>query len=370
MFALYRGRTAIKYITFELLPVLIVGLLVFLFVLVMIQSFKLSEYVIVHGAKFETISQLVFYVMLGYIPILLPIALLFAVLMTYGRLSGDSEIVALKALGLTPRHLVAPALIVGTMLTLFALQTSFQLAPWGQKNLDELVSRLAQTRPGATIREGVFSEGFFDLVVYAHKVDSKKGTLNKIFIYDERNPSSPMTIIARTGSLVNQNAETGQEAFLQLLDGNMHRSQDEFYTKIDFDSYYINLFDPHDVKEGQIEPNALNISELNARIKNPEVQDQERLNLLLERQRRWSLSVACLIFAFLGVGLGTTTNRRAAKSGSMVICISAVVVYWTLFVGFESAARSGYLPVAVSAWITNLLFFAFAFWQYRKLKFA
>jgi lipopolysaccharide export system permease protein len=333
----------------------------------MFQSFKLSEYIIVHGAQTETMVRLVFYIILGYIPILFPIALLFAVLMTYGRLSGDSEIVALKALGLTPLHIVTPAIVVGSLVTLLSLQTSFGLAPWGHRRLDELVNRLAQTRPGASIREGVFSEGFFDLVVYANKVDSKKGELHKIFIYDERNANSPMTIIAREGQLLNQNTEAGQQAFLRLIDGDMHRSQDDLYTKIDFRTYDINLFDPHEIKEGRYSPDTMNMHELNTAINSQQATPKERINLQVEWHRRWSLSIACFIFSLLGVGLGTVTNRRAARSGTLVICISAIVIYWTFFVGFESIVRAGHLPASIGSWMTNLIFLTFSIWQYRKI---
>lgn len=367
MTELSRGRLAIKYIIFELLPVFLVGLSIFIFVLIMIQSFKLSEYIIVHGAKLETMIQLVFYMMLGYLPILFPIAILFAVLFVYGRMSGDSEIVAFKALGLTPLHLTVPVVVVGLAISLLSLQTSFRLAPWGQRNLNNLINVLAQTRPGASIREGVFSQGFFDLVVYANQVDSKSGKLSKIFIFDERDPNSPVTIISKEGQLLNSNSINGQEAYLRLLRGDLHKSSEDSYTKINFDSYNINLFDPHDVKESRTSPNSLNLNELKAAMKNNELGQKLKTNLYLEWHRRWSLSAACLIFAFLGVSLGTVTNKRTARSGSMVICISAIVIYWTIYVAFESFARAGHIPTSVAAWTANICFVAFAMFHFRRI---
>lgn len=367
MLNISRARLAIKYIIFELLPVFLMGLSIFVFVLIMFQSFKLSEYIIIHGAKFETMAKLIFYMMLGYLPILFPIALLFAVLIVYGRMSGDSEIVAFKALGLTPFHLTLPVLVIGIAVSLLSLQTSFRLAPWGQRNLDKMVNLLAQTRPGITIREGVFSQGFFDLVVYANKVESRTGQLEKIFIFDERDASSPVTIIAKQGKILDANSFAGQEAFLRLIDGNLHKSSEEFYTKIDFDTYDINLFDPHKITESKISPDALNLNELKAAINDPNIKPNQKINFLLEWNRRWSLSATCLIFAFLGVSLGAVTNRRTARSGSLVICISAIVIYWTLHVAFESLARSQGFPHLLASWSANLIFFIFALIQFRRI---
>lgn len=361
-----RGRLAIKYIIFELLPIFLIGLSVFLFILIMFQSVRLSEYIILHGAKVELVAQLMLYMLLGYLPMLFPMALLFAVLMVYSRLSGDSEIVAFKSLGLTPFHLAAPVLIVGIGVSLLSLQTSFRLAPWGQRQFDNLLNVLSQTRPGVTIREGVFSEGFFDLVVYAHKVNSSEGSLEKVFIYDESDASSPATIIAKTGQVVNSNSLTGKEAFLRLNNGNLHKSSKEFYTKIDFDTYDINLFDPHEIKERASSPDAMNLTELREAINSPEIVGKQKTKIMLEWNRRWALSATCLIFSIIGYGLGAVTNRRTAKSGAMVLCVATIIVYWTLFVTCETLARSGKIPFFLGAWLTNFLFLIFGVYQFRK----
>ncbi len=343
------------------------GMTIFVSILITIQSFKLSEYIIVHGAPVMIMLKLIFYMTLGYLPILFPIALLFAVLLVYGRLSGDSEIVAFKALGLTPLHITIPALIVGGAIALLSLQTSFHLAPWGQRSLSDLVNVLAQTRPGTAIREGVFSEGFFDLVVYASSVDSQSGQLQKIFIYDEREAKSPVTIIAKRGQIMNSNSTEGEQASLQLIDGNMHKSANEFYTKIDFDSYTINLFDPHEIKSQDLKSDELNLNELREALAREGVPASEMRNLQIEWNRRWVLSFACLVFVFLGVSLGAVTNRRTARSGSLVICISTIVIFWTLSTWLETLGRGNHIPIIVATWLPNLLFLVFAAFQFRRV---
>ena len=103
-------------------------------------------------------------------------SLLFAVLLTYGRLSSDSEIVAFRAVGLSMGSIVVPALILGILVGALSLQTSFHLAPWGNRQFEVLFTKRGATKVGVTLKEGTFAEGFFDLVVYANKVDSKLGT--------------------------------------------------------------------------------------------------------------------------------------------------------------------------------------------------
>ena len=368
MHELRRGLLAIKYIAFELLPVFLIGVTIFVLVLVMFQSFQLSEYIIIHGARLTTVLQMVIYVTLGFLPILLPIALLFAVLLTYGRMSGDSEIVAMKALGLRPIHLLLPALTVGLCVSILSLQLSFRLAPWGNRELNNLLTRIEETRPTITIRNGVFAEGAFDMVIYANKVDAANNLLHHVFIYDERNPKSPLTIIAKKGRLITHETKMGQAAYLQLSNGSVHKSSAASYTKIDFSTYDIKLFDPNTIKKVKIGPQQMNMSQLYSAIHRMPKTNPNRIDYLLEWNTRWALSATCLILALVGMGLGTTTNRRTARSGSMVICISAVVIYWALYVAFESLAQSGKLPVPVAVWMTNLIFLIFGLFQYQKVR--
>src|SRR5690606_3851030 len=117
---------------------------------------------------------------------ILPMSLLFSVLMTYARLSSDSEIIAMRSVGLSMYTLTMPAIILGVLLALVSAHTSFQIGPWGNRQFELLITKLANSKVTATLREGTFSEGFFDLVVYADEIDSKTGHMSKVFIYNEQ----------------------------------------------------------------------------------------------------------------------------------------------------------------------------------------
>ncbi|MGE0762019.1 MAG: LPS export ABC transporter permease LptF [Bdellovibrionales bacterium] len=369
MSELARGRLAIKYILIETLPSFVIGVAVFLFILLMFQALRLTEFVLVHGVSFQTIGQIMVYLAVSFLPVILPMSLLFAILLTYGRLSSDAEIVAMKALGLNLIHLTIPALIVGAMATFASAHTSFYLAPWGNRQFEVLINELGRLKAGATIKEGVFSEGFFDLVVYANQVDSKAGLLSKVFIFDERDPQSPLTIIAREGRLIRDaDPRSGDRAHLQLVDGSIHRTQQDNYTKIDFSTYDINLFDPVDLSEKSKSLPSMSINELNHALKKSDLEPKQRVKMEVERQRRWALSLACLIFAFVGVGLGTTTNRRLARSSGMVLSLIVIIGYWVLYVTAEGLARNQSVPAPVAIWGVNVIFCGFAVWAMKRAQ--
>jgi lipopolysaccharide export system permease protein len=343
-----------KYIFFELLPVFVTGTFLFVFILFVFQSVKLSEYVIVHDASLALVAELFLYFIIGFFPVVLPTALLFAVLMVYGRLSNDSELVAMKAIGIRPVWFSLPAWALGALVTLFAWQIATTLAPWGQRRADEIVHQIRQQKPAFTFREGVFSEGFFDLVIYANEVNESAGLMRKLFIFDERDPKTPLTIIAGEGEIMSEATEDGQRAFLRLKDGNVHRATPDYYTKIDFESYDISLFDPKKSSGRSEDIDTLDMTGL-ARVAATEKDPKKAYEAKKEWHRRQALPFNCLVFSIIGLGLGAVTNRRSVRSNGLVTCLSVVVVYWILYAAFDAIGKQGLLPVVVAAWLPNLL---------------
>lgn len=342
------------------------GVFVFVFILLLFQALRLTEFILIHGVKMETILRIMMYLSISFLPVILPMSLLFSVLLTYTRLSQDSEIVAMKTLGLSMKHLILPAIVLAGVGCVLSAETSFYLGPWGNRQFEVLINELGRQKMGASIKEGVFSEGFFDLVVYANKVDSKLGLLHDVFIYDERDPKSPVTIIAREGQLEQENKRTGQSARLLLKNGNIHRTHDATYTKVDFGTYAINLFDPHDLSEREKSMPSLTLPELKQALTKKDLPDEDRIHLEIEYQRRWSLSLACMIFGILGVGLGTTTNRRLARASGFLMCLGVIVGYWVLYVSAENAATNHLAPAWLTLWGVNVIFFALGLFSLRR----
>lgn len=329
----------------------------------MFQSLRLTEYVIVHGAKTIIILKILAYISVSFLTVALPMSLLFAILFTYNRLSGDSEITAMKAIGLNDWHLAVPAIVLGLITAILSAQSSFFFAPWGNRKMEVLVHRLGQMKPTAAIKEGVFSD-LFNKVVYANKVDSKSGQLQNVFIYEDTD--HPYTIIAKHGQLIQESTLMGQKAFLKLYEGNIHRTDYEKYTKVNFDIYTVNLFDPVTISEKIKTPLSHTYDDLVYKLGKEDLPEREHTLLSIEYHRRWALSFACLIFAAIGYAIGSVTNKRTARSNSFVTCVGIIVLYWITYAAFESMAKSNSLPVVTAMWSPNVVFAAFAAWRLRK----
>jgi lipopolysaccharide export system permease protein len=351
-----RFRLGLRYVLGEMIPPFFLGVIVFVFILLMFQVLRLTEFVLIHGVKLSVMIEMMTYLSTSFLPVLFPMSLLFTVILTYGRLSADSEIVAFKASGLNMWHILTPALILSILVAILSLQMAFYIAPWGNRQFEVLFTKVGSSKPTASIREGIFSEGFFNMVVYANKVDSKRNILSQVFIFDERNAATPTTVIAKEGRLLFDAKNPGHNAALRLEDGSIHRTSEGRHTKIDFSSYDIYLSDPVAENFRDKSPPSLSLEELKQKLMDPKLEPQQHRIFRTEFHRRFAISTACLLFALIGVGLGTSTNRRAARSGGMVLSLILIVLYWILYIVGENLAKSGALSPWFGMWMANIIF--------------
>ena len=156
----------------------------------MFQFLKLTEFILVHNVDIRSVLQLLMNISIGFLPIILPMSLLFSVLLTSSRLSADSEIVAFKALGYSPYYLASPAIFFSVFICVISSQTLFELGPRARLQVDTLLGQIGNQKIISTIQEGTFSESFFNLVLYTNQIDKEEKILRDLFIYDKRNSNN------------------------------------------------------------------------------------------------------------------------------------------------------------------------------------
>lgn len=362
---MFQNKRIFAYLLSEIIPSFLLGVFVFIGVLLMFQGLRLTEFLLIHGIKWTHMLKIMGYMSISFLPMLLPMSLLFAVLLSYNRFSMDSEIIAFKSCGINTWSIILPALVFSLLITIISSQTSFYLAPWGNRQFEVLINRIGNTKAAASIKEGTFSEGFFDLVLYANKVNSQTGQLNDLFIYDEKNPEAPLTIVAAEGLIVPDDLQPGHSVLLRLFKGQIHRKA-ESHTVINFDSYDILLNDPIKLQEKEKSASSLNLHELQALRNNESLNPEQRKEYTIEYHKRWALSIACMIFCLLGLAFGIITNRRSGKSSGFVLSIAFIILYWIVYLSFESLVRSNQISTGFGLWMPNFLFTIFGIYHLKK----
>ncbi len=345
-----------RYIIKELIPPFFLGLLLFTFVLLINRIFKLTDLIVAKGVPMTEVLRLVSYIMPSFLTLTIPMALLLATLVAFGRLSTDSEIVALKATGFSIYRLMVPVFAMSLVTAAVTAYFSLYLGPHKARNFEKEVFTIARTHAFADIEEGVFNDSFKNLVIYANKVPSPN-VMDGVFISDERDPNDPYVIIARQG-ILNMDMSTGY-AYLVLKDGSIHRKENKSgsYQEIKFDNntLSINLYqkflggsdaDKRDKRE-------MSLGELRDVARRMAEAGKHSYDLMTEYYNRFTIPLACIIFGIVGPPLGMF-SRRSGKSSGLTVALVVFTLYYLLMKGGEDMASAGRFPPLLAALLPNL----------------
>ena len=128
------------------------------------------------------------------------------------------------------------------------------------------------------------------------------------------------------------------------------------------------LNDPIKLQEKQKSMPSLNLTELQALRNNELFTSEQRKEYDIEYHKRSALSAACIIFSILGLAFGIITNRRSSKSSGFILSIGFIILYWIIYISFESLVRSNHLTTWVGLWFTNLIFIVLGLHQLKKVS--
>lgn len=356
------------YIVGEVAGPFLGGLVFFSFIFLMFQTLRLAEALIEHSVPVPILIKMVALMIVSFLPLALPLAFLISVLVAFGRLSADSELVAMKANGMSIHRLALPALLLSAVVAATSLGLNLNWVPIAKFELKGTLLQLTNTKPIATIKEGTFTSGFFDLLVYAEKVDQKTNELEKVFIYDERDPKNPLAIVARAGEIVPVKVESdlGASIALRLYDGNIHSNdiQKGTYQKMNFREYQVYLRVDAGTNTAIGKPTNQPYSTLK-KLQNSETDARRRREFRTEIYKRWMTALAPFLFVLIGIGYGTVRGR-AVRSGAAMTAIMVIIPFYVLQTACENWAYSGKLPPLLAMLIPNLMLLIIGIRGYRK----
>lgn len=322
----------------------------------MFQFLRLTEFILVYDVSMYHVVQMIIYTSFSLLPIILPMSLLFAVLLTYSRLSADSEMVAFRAIGYSPEYLALPAVFFATLVCWLSIQTLFNLGPTARLNYNELIGAIGNQKIVSAISAGTFSENFFDLVIYTNEINKKDNTLKDLFIFDNRNPKSPVAIVAKEGRVAANKDLLAQMANLTLSKGDIFKMNKDGSAKINFESFELSINSPVVNASDRVDVDNYTMRQVRRKLRDPNLPEVLFRKLSSEFHRRWAIAASCIIFGLLGACLGSRTNRRSSSSSGFVLSVICIVGYWVLYVIGTNMAIKGTAPAYISLWIPNVIF--------------
>ncbi|MEW5701890.1 MAG: LptF/LptG family permease [Candidatus Zixiibacteriota bacterium] len=149
-----------------------------------------------------------------------PMAVLSATLMAFGRLSADSETLALKAAGVSLYRLIAPVLIVATLLGSGLVVFNNDVLPGANHEARRLMSDIRRKRPTLDLKANVMEDRIPGYHLLIKHIDQRSSDIADITIFDHKNRNAPRTVVAKTGTM--RHSPDGHTLILELRDGEIH----------------------------------------------------------------------------------------------------------------------------------------------------
>ncbi|MBI3669475.1 MAG: LPS export ABC transporter permease LptF, partial [Acidobacteria bacterium] len=340
-----------RYICREVFSHAVLGLAVFTFVFFVPQLVRLMELLVRHSASPGNVVLLFLCTFPGVLSFTLPIAVLVGVLIGLGRLSADSELIALNAVGIGLRRILVPVGVLALGTGLLTMAMTLWLGPAALRTFRTLEDRLRTSQASFQVQPRVFDERFPRLVLYVEDVEAAATRWRGVFLAESGAESGSRLTLAEE-AIVIADREQGKLQF-HLRGGSTHE-----YSRRDPNRYSVTTFGESDWPVEVSDSAAL-------RQREPTIPERSLGDLLAQRGGRWrearvevhrrlAFPVACLVFALLAVPLGTRP-RRGGRAAGFLITLLLVCGYYLLFIVGAGMARQGTLSPWLGIWAANLL---------------
>ena len=291
------------------------------------QSLKLVDLIVNRGLSAEVFLYLAMLIVPRFLDIVIPIATFIAVLFVFNKLTTESELVVMRAAGLSPFGLAKPVLELAAISWAILMLLSLYLLPASNREFKDLQFEIRNRFVSSLLQEGSFTTLSDKLTIYIGS-RNERGEVIGLMIDDERDPKGPITILAERGAF----ADTGGGSRIIMVNGNRQQYERDTgkFSVLTFDRYVLDLDMMRDAPEGRSrEAQERYLPEL---FFPPEDLDQgTRDAYLVEGNERLTVPLTAFSFAILPLAclLPGEFNRRG-QLRRVLIAVGCALVFQTL----------------------------------------
>ncbi len=364
------------------------------FILVMDIIFQIADLIIGKNLDLFIVLEVFFLNLAWIVAVSIPMSVLVASLMAFGRLSSDNEVTALKAGGVSFFQMVSPVLVAGILLGSGHLFFMDVILPEANYRARSLMNDIHRARPTLLFTEGIFMKDIPGYSILIDRINPRNNEIYSITIYETENLRYPRLMTAKSGEFhVN---ETGSRLDLMLYDGELLQ-QDESsgrYFKEVFERQRFSIrTEPAGVQRSEagvrgdrelniemmrdrIDEWQQEIDEASARMETaPDAQEakadsieaartradrtvslrqRQKNSYIVEIHKKYAISAACLVFVLIGAPLGVRIRRGSIGVG-VGVSLCFFLLYWACLLGGEELADRDLIDPVWAMWAANIV---------------
>jgi lipopolysaccharide export system permease protein len=366
-------------------------------VLLLDKIFLLVDLLVRKGVSIVLVGELMFYSLPFVLSFCIPIGILIASVMVFGRLEHDNELTAIRSAGVNPIRLFVPLIIFTSAMTVLMVFFNGYILPEANHKARNLITDIAQKKPAVRINERVFLEDFPGYTLYIGSIDERTGKIMDVTIWERREGNAPPALIkSKTGRITTSpderyfiiNLEAGEISELINPDKYRHLTFSEHQINLPIDVELIRrerkyrsdremvmaeLYHKvtnikHDISsitdeikklksnpDNEVNKYRIDDAETKLRYKKHEFNQYAT-----EIEKKYALGFSCFIFLFFGAGLGIIIRRGGLGFG-FIIGLLFFAVYYILMIAGEEFSDAGRLNPFIAIWFANLLLIPISF---------
>jgi len=361
-----------RYIGRQILSATIIGVLVLSFVLVLGNLMKdVFELLVDKGLPLMGVLQFILFILPFSLIFTIPWGLLTAVLLVFGRLSADNELVSLRMAGMSLWRICRPVFAIAFALASLSFWINTSIAPKSQAEMKGKMYDLVTEDPMALFEPNTAIMEFPDHEIFAkERVDNVLKDLTIIQLGKEGHPAR--TIHAESAVVVYNREEAKLELALNEATGIVRDDEEPkdfnlmegggtagvFNTSIDLSELL--------EKSRRHSPSTMTSSVLaERRVTDKSLSQNKRNAMRTEIHKRISFSMACLTFVFISIPLGVTAQRRETSIGFLLSLVIAIVYFLFIIIADTFRDDAGaYLLM----WLPNVIFIGLGLFLFFRLS--
>lgn len=340
-----------RYVLKELIGPFIFGVAAFTMLFVAADLLlNLAELIAEQGLGFFDAAKLFVYSLPQYAVWTFPMAVLLATLLALGRLSGESEMVAMWAGGVSFQRTAVPVIFVGFVVSLASIWFNESVAPRARDASERILA------PGGRVKmskEEVvmlgYTAGRVSSLLYADKLSVASGRMDGVTFVNFAGGRPRMVVFAKAARW-NGNKwyfYRGEMVFpLQRWKPTVHFGDEGLEMEVSAT--------PEEIARREKKPREMSLSELSAAIKGVREERLPAEDLLVAWHHKFSIPFACLVFATLAAPLSIRSHRSSHAWG-FAISLMIIFAYYIIWHYFTVLAKSAVINPAVAAWVPNVI---------------
>ena len=340
--------------------------------------FDLVRKIVEFGLPFQIALKILLLKLPGFLVLSFPMSMLLATLLAYGKLSSNSELLALKSLGVNIRRIILPGVILSIFMTFLTFTFNDSLVP--------ISNRVAENTMRESLGKAISSEEGKHIMFsrYGSQVDSlnrvskSQENLTHIFYakFFRNNFMEEVTLIdfSRIGMEQILKAEKGaydqKKNLWNFYDGRIMITRDNGeISSINFEKYQYPLGEgPRELAKVPSDANDMTVRQaIKAEVLYKKAgNNKESRRMKVRIQEKFTLPAACIVFGLIGSSFGVKSLSRSSKSQGFGLSVLMIFGYYVLSFFSSSLGVKGVLNPMIAAWAPVLLSISFSIFLLRR----